>query len=1033
MQASKMPPVQKQSDGVNLSHPTDLVRALAASEERLFELLEHVPVGVVVLAADGKGSYANRAARALFGDAASLDLPPLVRALAGETVTLARVEVDGGKLLEVSAAPLVDGAKGVAYAIGTLTDVTETSRIDQALRESQRAYRDLFVNAPIGIYRTTRDGAIVMANPALVEMLAFDSVDELLNWHLDRDGVHADYDRAAFMALLDRFGEVRNLEGAWRRRDGSTLFVNENARVVREANDEVLFYEGTIEDITARRATEEELRASREAYRHLVENATDVMYLCDPYGRFTYVNPTVRTLIGFSEQEFLKKHFLDIIDPEYRGEVEAFYRRQFTSRAPNTYYEFPVNRPSGERVWIGQNVQTLMSGDRIVGFQAVARDISERKKIEEELARARDAAVESARLKSEFLANVSHEIRTPMNGVIGMADLLYTSALTTEQRDYAQTIRQSAESLLRIVDDILDISKIEAGKLAMRAIDFDLDELLDEITDVFAERAAAKGIRFRSIIYPDVHRQLRGDALRIRQVIVNLVGNAIKFTHEGEVTLSVMQDSESEGDTVLWFLVNDTGIGISGADQERLFVPFVQVDGKTTRKFSGTGLGLAISKQLVSLLGGRIGVASVPGEGSTFWFTAPMEKDLKARSVPKRLALAGLRALVVDGDDVNRLMLRRHLSSAAMHVDEASGVDEAIDRVRSAALSQPYDVVVSDMQLPHSDGLALSRAIRGEEFDVIARTPVVLITAIGRRKSDVEAFRASGVNAFIIKPVRQSQLASAVAGVIGDRSTLPPPSFEPPEPPAEPAGHVPRILVVEDNVVNQKVAVGQLHVLGLDAKVAGSGAEAIDALREGGYDLVLLDCQMPDFDGYEVAAEIRRLENSERRIPIVAVTAYVLEGERERCLAAGMDDYLPKPVSTVRLAETLGHWIRMPAHPDPALDANKLSGLKEMAKSNPRFMSDITTLFREDALLRLHDLRDSIESANAEQLARAAHALKSSSGNVGAKRIYTLCAAIEENARAGSISGASLLVDQLVAELDVAVAALSRSATEDRT
>ncbi|MEK6372011.1 MAG: PAS domain S-box protein [Acidobacteriota bacterium] len=1015
-----------------MSHPTDLVRALAASEERLFELLEHVPVGVVILAADGHASYANRAARGLLGPVAGLDLPPLVRALAGETVTLARVEIDGGKLLEISAAPLSDGAGNVAYAIGTLTDVTETARIDQTLRESQRAYRDLFVNAPIGIYRTTPDGAVVMANPALVEMLAFDSVAELLDWHLDRDGVHAGYDRAAFMALLDRFGEVRNLEGAWRRRDGTTLFVNENARVVRDANDQVLFYEGTVEDITARRETEEALRTSREAYRHLVENATDIMYSCDPYGRFTYVNPTVRTVIGYSEHDFLKKHFLEIIDPEYRQQVEEFYRRQFTTRAPNTYFEFPVSTPAGERVWIGQNVQTLMRGDRIIGFQAVARDISERKKMEEELARTRDAAVESARVKSEFLANVSHEIRTPMNGVIGMADLLYTSALTTEQRDYAQTIRQSAESLLRIVDDILDLSKIEAGKLAVRAIELDLDELIDEITDVFAERAATKGIRFRSIIYPDVHRQLRGDALRIRQVIVNLVGNAIKFTAEGEVTLSVMQDSESDGDTVLWFLVNDTGIGISGADQERLFVPFVQVDGKTNRKFGGTGLGLAISKQIVNLLGGRIGVASVPGEGSTFWFTAPMEKDLKARGLPKRLALAGLRALVVDGDDVNRLMLRRHLSSAAMHVDEASGLDEAMERIRSAALSQPYDIVVSDMQLPHSDGLALSRAIRAEEFDVIARMPVILVTAIGRRKSDVESFRASGVNAFIIKPVRQSQLASTVAGVIGHRSTLPPPPFAAPEPAvAAPDGRAPRILVVEDNVVNQKVAVGQLRLLGLDAQVAVSGAAAIDALREGGFDLVLLDCQMPDVDGYEVAAEIRRLENGERRVPIVAVTAYVLEGERERCLAAGMDDYLPKPVSTVRLAETLGQWIRMPAQPDPALDSDKLTGLREMAKSNPRFMTDITTLFREDALLRLHDLRDSIQAANPEQLARAAHALKSSSGNVGAKRIYTLCAAIEENARAGSISGASLLVDQLVAELDVAVAALSRSATEE--
>ena len=652
--------------------------------------------------------------------------------------------------------------------------------------------------------------------------------------------------------------------------------------------------------------------------------------------------------------------------------------------------------------------------------------------MQEELARARDAAIESARIKSEFLANVSHEIRTPMNGVIGMADLLVTAALSNEQREYAQTIRQSAESLLRIVDDILDISKIEAGKLTVRTADFDLDELIDEITDVFAERAAAKGIRFRSIIYPDVRRQLRGDALRIRQVIVNLVGNAIKFTSDGEVTLSVMQDSESEGGVVLWFLVNDTGIGIAAADQERLFTPFTQVDGKTNRKFGGTGLGLAISKELVTLLGGRIGVASVAGEGSTFWFTVPLEKDARAPTLPKRLALAGRRALVVDGDDINRLMVRRHLSSASMHVDEASGAEAAMEAIRSAALSQPYNVVVIDMQLPHTDGLALTRAIRAEEFDVIARTPVVLITAIGRRKSDVEAFRTSGVNAFIIKPVRQSQLASAVAGVIGEHSTLPEPLFPPDEPsePAEESGHAPRVLVVEDNVVNQKVALGQLRMLGVEGRVAGSGAEAVETMRAGGrYDLVLLDCQMPDVDGYDVAREIRRIEQGRSRVPIVAMTAYVLAGERERCLEAGMDDYLSKPVSTSRLGETLGRWIAMPA---PAVDPEALSGFQALTKANPRFMSEITTLFREDALVRLHDLRDALAAEDAERLARAAHALKSSSGNVGAKRLYTLCAAIEENARSGKMIGARELVDQVAGELDVAVAALTRSASEQR-
>ena len=1026
-----MPPFTIQGD--HLSHATDLVRALAASEERLFELLEQVPAGVIVLAANGTTSFANRAACEILGPGAGLNLAPLVRALAGEVVCASGVEiVRGGStaLLEVSAAPLLDSSGNVIYAIATIGDISAAARVEEALRESQRAYRDLFDNAPIGIYRTTPDGIIVMANPALVDLLGFGSVTEMTTWSADHGGMHDDYDRAAFRTLVDRLGEVRNMEGSWRRRDGTTLSVNENARVVRDQQGRVLYYEGTVEDFTERRGTEEELRTSREEYRHLVENATDVIYSCDPHGNFTYVNPTVRSVTGYSDVDLLGKSFLDVVDPEFRDGVRNFYRQQFLDRAPNTYFEFPLRRADGECVWIGQNVQTLLSGDFVIGFQAVARDITERKKIRDELASARDAAIESARVKSEFLANVSHEIRTPMNGVIGMADLLFTNALTPEQRDYAHTIRQSAESLLRIVDDILDISKIEAGKLTIHAVEFDLDELIDDVTDVFAERAAAKGIRFRSIIYPDVHRQLRGDALRIRQVIVNLVGNAVKFTSDGEVTLSVMQDNEADGGIVLWFLVNDTGIGVGPADQERLFTPFVQVDGKTNRKFGGTGLGLAISKELVTLLGGRIGVASVPAEGSTFWFTTPLEKDRKARSVPKGLLLAGLRALEVDGDDVNRLMLRRHLSSAAMRVDEASNYAEALDLIRSAALSQPYDVVVIDMQLPHTDGLALTRAIRAEERDVIARTPVVLITAIGRRKSDVEAFRASGVNAYIIKPVRRSQLTSAVAGVVGGRNMLPPPVLPREDVVQKLGGHVPRILVVDDNVVNQKVAVGQLRALGVEAQVMDSGAEAIVAVGSGSFDLVLLDCQMPDMDGYEVAEEIRRHEEGGRRIPIVAVTAHVLDGERKRCLAAGMDDYLSKPVSTARLAETLRRWIAMPAPPDGALDLERVAGLKELGKTNPRFMNDVTTFFREDALLRLHDLRDSLDAANPELLARAAHALKSSSGNIGAKRIYSLCAAIEENALAGSTSGASELIDQVAAELDVAVAALSQSANE---
>ena len=1041
---------------------SSLVRALAASEDRLFQLLEQVPVGVFALDADGTAAYANRAAREILGrdiDASirAEQMPELfqifiagtsdpypyerlaiVRALRGESVRVSDIEIrrpDRTIRLDVSSAPLYGSDGKILFAFATLNDITESVRVVEELRESQRAYRDLFENAPIGIYRTTPAGRVVLANPTLLHMLGYQSMEELLAVDLEGEGVHSNYDRTVFKDRLERFGEVRDLHASWKRHDGRIIHVHENAKAMRDEGGQILFYEGTVEDVTSRIETERELRSSREEYRHLVESATDIMYSCDPNGILTYINPTVRKVIGYTEEELIGKDFLSTVDPEYHPAATAFYKAQFESRAPNTYYEFPVIARNGARVWLGQNVQTLIEDDWVIGFQGVARDISDRKKMEEQLAQARDSAVESARVKSEFLANVSHEIRTPMNGVIGMADLLASSAMTPEQRDYAQTIRHSAESLLGIVDDILDLSKIEAGKLVIHEMEFDLDDLVDQITDVFAERAIAKGLRFRSIIYPDVHRQIRGDAPRIRQVLVNLIGNAIKFTASGDVTLSVMQDADSPQSVTLWFLVNDTGIGISATDQERLFTPFVQVDGTTTRKFGGTGLGLAISKQLAILLGGRIGVASVAGEGSTFWFTAPVAKDHQQPAAPKRAALVGLRALLVDGDEVNRLMVRRHLISCGMEVSEAGGVEEALDSLRHAALTQPFDLAVVEMQLPRSDGLALTRAIRAEEYDVIARTPVVLLTAIGRRKSDSDSFRASGVSTFVIKPVRQSLIATAIASVVDQKSA----SAKAPAPPGTDAtGPVesqrpPRILVVEDNVVNQKVAIGQLRHLGYDADVVGSGTEAIKVAREGHYDLILLDCQMPDIDGYEVAQAIRGIERGERHVSIVAMTAHVMEGERERCVASGMDDYLAKPVSTSRLGQTMSRWVRPPSRMNDTLDEVKLAGLHQIASTNPQFMTNITSLFREDALVRLHDLQDALDSGNVEELGRAAHALKSSSGNVGAKRIYTICATIEENALSGSVEGAAELIGQLAAELDVAVAALHRSAAGGKT
>jgi len=1019
----------------------ELVRSLLPGDSRSFALFDLLPVGVFVTAADGRHVYANAAATKILGrevepgrpatERASLfgvyvsgtyqpyppDELPSLRALRGERVHVMDLEIHGPEqtvIVDVSAIPIIDMNGAIVGSIATFHDVTQAAR-------AERAYRMLVERVPVGVYSVTPDGDFLLANPALRAMLGYSSDEELSSANLERDHTNRK-EKLVFKHILADRGEVRAFESAWRRRDGSILHVSQNATVIRDAAGQMISYEGIVEDVTERKRAQEELRETRERYRQLVENANDIIYRCDAHGHFTYVNPTVRKILGYTEPEIIGRHFLELVVPDQREIVEAFYKLQFQTRTQNTYYEFPVLAKNRSTVWMGQNVQTILTGEWILGFQAVARDISERKRMEVELAQARDAALASARLKSEFLANMSHEIRTPMNGVIGMSDILLGTSLSAEQRECALTIRSSAEALLALVDDILDLSKIEAGKLTIKTADFDLDELIDGITDIFAERAAAKGLRFRAVIYPNVHRHLHGDAMRLRQVLLNLVGNAVKFTETGEVSLSVMREEDIGDRTELWFLINDTGIGISDRDQENLFTPFVQGDGSTTRKFGGTGLGLAISKQLVDMMGGRIGVASSQGEGSTFWFTASFTKDVRPNA-SRGSGLAGVRVLLIDSNEVNRLMLHRHLSSSSVEVEEVATADGALEALRHSASSQhPFDAIVLEMQLAGTDGVTVARAIHADPL--IEKIPIVLVTAIGRRKSDLDFFKAERIDTFVMKPVRRAQLAAALAQVVRVEDSGAPLSGQPGA--AVRHGETAKtILVVEDNVINQKVALGQLRVLGYEGDVVANGTAAIEAIRRRSYDLILLDCQMPDMDGYEVARAIRKMGSDARRVPIIAMTAHTQDGEREKCLAAGMDDYLAKPVSTQRLNAVLVRWL---GTREEVVDGEKIAGLQQLARANPSFMRDIAGLFREDAVLRIHELRDSAGRSDAETIARAAHSLKSSSGNIGASRMYSLCETIESNARTGKLDQVAEMVEQLATELDRALQALAESA-----
>ena len=702
---------------------------------------------------------------------------------------------------------------------------------------------------------------------------------------------------------------------------GCISLVDRSPRVLTREQEDILrvFAGRVMSELRLRRHDEETLRLkaslddANERFRDFFERTTDLIMSIDADGRLLHANQAVLDKLGLTREELVNLPLVGIIDPSVRNEFQIAYAEVIAAAEPQTIETMFVTA-SGRTVNVEGSVHPKVLDGRSVMARVMFRDISERIAFEGELGRARDAALESARLKQQFLTNVSHEIRTPMNGIVGMIDLLTSTHLNEEQQDFALQARVSAEQLLSIINNILYVSNLEAGGLTASAADFDLYRMLQRIVEVMKIGALGKDLDVTFTFDERLPAVFRGNQAKLRQVIGNLMENAVKFTEQGKVSLRVTQQTETDTHRVVRFEVSDTGIGVVEEDRLLLFEKFSQVEAGSTRRFGGVGLGLATARHLVEAMGGLIDLDSVPGSGSTFWFMISFPKQAAGRPIASSdLTFKGTRVLLVDSVLTSRKIVRHYLENSwEMRVDATGTAAEALAMLRRAAVSDPYRVLVYE-RMSELDEISFAKEVRGNPR--IAGTHLVVMIPSGAEVNE-ERMREAGIQAYVAKPVGQSELFDAMTIALA-REALPLPrsamaaqsrSTVPPPVPMEERASV-RVLLVEDNFLNMKLTMSQLQRLGYQAESVSNGREALEAVARGDHQIIVMDCQMPVMDGYEATMELRKRDGAKHR-RIIAMTANALEGDREKCLAAGMDDYLSKPTRQEDLEAALGRYFQ---------------------------------------------------------------------------------------------------------------------------
>ena len=948
----------------------------------------------------------------------------------------------------------------------------ERTRAEEALRKSEEQYRTLVDNLPVAVYRNTPgpQGRFLMVNPAFCKMLGFGNEEEVRN--ITPASLYQDpKKRKLFSDQLIQKGIINNDEQALLKKDRTPIQASITSRVVYGKDGEVSHFDSVLIDISEKKLAEKALLKSEQKYRTILESIEDGYFEVDIAGNFTFFNDAMCRMLSYPKDELMGMNNREYSDKESSEAVYRVFNEVYRTENPARSLDWELITKEGIKKYVEAKVSLVKdSGGRAIGFRGIARDITARKKGEEDLRKAKETAeavnVEleeineqfelaisranemaaeaeiASMAKSEFLANMSHEIRTPMNGVIGMTRILLDAELNPEQRHYAETVRSSADSLLMVINEILDYSKIEADKLELEIINFDLRLTIEDMVDVLSITASQKGLELACEVHHEVPSRLKGDPGRLRQILINLAGNSIKFTEEGEVAIRTTLEKEDDVGATVRFTVSDTGIGIPQDKMGLLFQSFSQADASTTRKYGGTGLGLAISKGLVELMDGEIGVESEEGKGTTFWFTIELEKQTENHDA-ETVAPADIlhkRILIVDDNQTNREILRVQLQYWGCFVEEVSSGQEALEELHRANTDgKPFDIAIVDMQMPGMDGADLGRNIKGDTD--LENTILIMLTSMGQY-GDAAKAKEIGFAAYLSKPVKNSRFYDILVNVSGLEAGQTGEGSRPivtKHSAAEARKNNIRILLVEDNIVNREIALNILRKFGYHIDAVENGMEALKALEKIPCDLVLMDIQMPVMDGYTATREIRNPQSAVRnhKIPIIAMTAHAMQSHRDACIEAGMDDYVSKPISPKKLLEAIERWTEREeasdflsddvarkddavpdkeTREDPPVD---IDSALERAMGNKEFLDKMILGFIKSMPEQIESLRGQIEQEDGDALRKGAHSLKGASANLSMNGLSAAALQLEQMGRKRELAEADQALSELVTQFEV--------------